>query len=44
MPNEVGQHKQPPRALRRRNIALAVVLAGLAVGFYVAFFIVVSSN
>lgn len=32
------------RSLRRRNIALAVVLGGLAVGFYVAFFVVVGSN
>lgn len=46
MPNAAGQRKQPrtPAHLRRRNIALAVVLAALAVGFYVGFFIVVSSN
>jgi hypothetical protein len=43
MSDDAGQHKQQ-RALRRRNIALAVVLAGLAVGFYLAFFVVVSSN
>jgi len=31
-------------SLRRRNIALAVVLGGLAVGFYVAFFVVVGNS
>lgn len=42
MSDDAGHRQQ--RALRRRNIALAVVLAGLAVGFYVAFFVVVSSH
>lgn len=33
-----------PQRNRRRNIVLALVLAAVAVGFYVAFFIVMGSG
>lgn len=32
------------KALRRRNILLAVVLGLLALGFYVGFYVIVGSN
>lgn len=43
MPNDPNSPDEK-RALRRRNIALALVLAGLALGFYVALFIVLGSR
>lgn len=43
MPN-APDNKDEKRTARRRNIALALVLAALALGFYVAMFLVVGSR